>query len=40
MGLPLRCTALVDNVFNYHYTEVIGNLSPIRHYRLMVETGL
>ncbi len=37
-GLPLRITALTDNILNYSYTEVVANLAPIRQYRLMVET--
>jgi outer membrane receptor for ferrienterochelin and colicins len=37
-GLPLRITALTDNILNYSYTEVVANLAPIRQYRLMLET--
>jgi outer membrane receptor for ferrienterochelin and colicins len=37
-ALPLRITALTDNVLNYSYTEVVANLAPIRQYRLMFET--
>ncbi|MCZ7556532.1 MAG: TonB-dependent receptor [Bacteroidia bacterium] len=37
-GLPVRVTALTDNILNYSYTEVVANLAPIRQYRLMLET--
>ena len=39
-SLPMRLTALADNILNYSYTEVVANLAPIRQYRLMVETTL
>jgi len=39
-GLPLRLTALLGNAFNYHYTEVVANVAPIREFRFMLETGI
>ncbi len=37
LGLPLRLSFLVDNVFQYHYTEVVANIAPMRRFRLMLE---
>lgn len=37
VGLPLRLSFLVDNVFQYHYTEVVANIAPMRRFRLMLE---
>jgi outer membrane receptor for ferrienterochelin and colicins len=37
VGLPLRVSLFVDNVFQYNYTEVVANIAPIRSYRLQLE---
>lgn len=37
LDLPLRLSFLVDNVFQYHYTEVVANIAPMRSFRLMLE---
>lgn len=36
-GLPLRVGLNVTNVLNYHYVELIGNLSPVRTFTFVVE---
>jgi outer membrane receptor for ferrienterochelin and colicins len=38
LGLPLRVTALADNVLRYMYVEIPANVAEIRRYRLMVES--
>ncbi|MBE0643073.1 MAG: TonB-dependent receptor [Bacteroidetes bacterium] len=37
VGLPLRISFFVDNVFQYNYSEVVANLAPIRSYRMSLE---
>ncbi len=37
LGLPLRMNANANNVFNYNYIELIGNLAPIRNYSFSLE---
>lgn len=39
IGLPLRLSLFVDNVFQYNYTEVVANIAPIRSYRLSIDTA-
>ncbi|MDX9758937.1 MAG: TonB-dependent receptor [Bacteroidota bacterium] len=39
IGLPLRLSLYVDNVFQYNYTEVVANIAPIRSYRLSIDTA-
>lgn len=39
-GLPMRCTIALNNVFDYHYNELIGNVSPPRHLLLSFEGTL
>ncbi|MBI3194667.1 MAG: TonB-dependent receptor, partial [Ignavibacteriae bacterium] len=36
-GLPLSSSFHVNNLFNYNYVELIGNIAPIRNFVLMVE---
>lgn len=36
-GLPLRSTASINNLFQYYYTDFIGNLGPLRTYLLTLE---
>ena len=36
-GLPLRATVLANNVFNYSYSEIVGNVAPIRNFTLSLE---
>ncbi len=38
LSLPLRATFAVNNLFNYNYVEIVGNLSPIRNFVLTIET--
>jgi len=40
LALPLRLTFLVDNIFQYHYTEVIANVAAPRGFRLMLEAAM
>ncbi|MBR9975680.1 MAG: TonB-dependent receptor [Bacteroidetes bacterium] len=37
VGLPLRLSLFVDNVFQYNYTEVVANIAPIRSYRVSLD---
>jgi outer membrane receptor for ferrienterochelin and colicins len=39
-GLPLSVGLMVKNLTNYYYTELIGNLAPLRTYYLSVEGSL
>ncbi len=36
-GIPMRIHLNVNNVLNYNYVELIGNLAPIRNYSLSAE---
>ncbi|MBA4251127.1 MAG: hypothetical protein C0425_06355 [Chlorobiaceae bacterium] len=36
-GLPVRASFNINNLFNYYYVEMIGNLAPIRNYSLSLE---
>jgi len=36
-GLPLRLGFNINNLLNYHYVELIGNLAPVRTFFLTVE---
>lgn len=36
-GLPFRTSVIVNNLLDYQYNELIGNVSPPRHFMLMVE---
>ncbi|MFZ1730238.1 MAG: TonB-dependent receptor [Bacteroidota bacterium] len=37
VGLPLRLSFFVDNIFQYNYSEVVANIAPIRSYRLSLD---
>lgn len=37
IGLPLRINFNANNIFNYNYVELIGNLAPIRNYAFSLE---
>ena len=39
IGLPLRFSFFVDNVFQYNYTEVVANIAPIRSFRLTIDAA-
>ncbi|NWF89504.1 MAG: TonB-dependent receptor [Ignavibacteriaceae bacterium] len=39
-GLPLRINLNANNVLNYNYVELIGNLAPIRNFSLSLELFL
>ncbi len=36
-GLPVRVGFNINNVLNYHYVELIGNLAPVRSFALILE---
>lgn len=36
-GLPMRIGFNVNNLLNYHYVELIGNLAPVRTFFLTIE---
>jgi len=40
LGLPLRMNFNANNIFNYNYVELIGNLAPIRDYSFSLESIL
>lgn len=40
LGLPLRFIMNANNVLNYNYVELIGNLAPIRNYSFSLELFL
>jgi outer membrane receptor for ferrienterochelin and colicins len=37
-GIPLNATFNVNNLFQYYYVELIGNMAPIRNFVLTLET--
>ena len=37
LGVPLKAELNINNVLNYNYVELIGNLAPIRNYSLSFE---
>jgi outer membrane receptor protein involved in Fe transport len=37
VGIPVRVGFNVNNVMNYHYVELIGNLAPVRNFTLTLE---
>jgi iron complex outermembrane receptor protein len=37
LKLPLKLTVTADNILNYYYVELIGNLAPIRNVTLSAE---
>ena len=37
LGLPIRIGFNVNNLTNYHYVELIGNLAPVRTYFITVD---
>ncbi len=40
LGHELLLTGMVNNLFNYYYVEVVGNMAPIRYFTLVLETSL
>ncbi len=38
IGFPLDASIIVNNLFNYYYVEMIGNMAPLRNYSLVVST--
>lgn len=40
IGLPVKLTLQVQNLLNYYYVEIVGNMGPRRNYSLKVETTL
>lgn len=38
-GIPGKLMLNVENLFNYNYIEIIGNLSPIRNYSFTLEAA-
>ena len=39
-GIPLTATFLVNNLFQYNYAEIVGNIAPIRNYALVLALEL
>ncbi|MEK6756012.1 MAG: TonB-dependent receptor [Bacteroidota bacterium] len=40
LGLPIRVGINVNNLLNYHYVELLGNLAPVRTYILSIDGAL
>ncbi len=40
IGIPARASLNVNNVLNYNYVELIGNLAPIRNYSFSLEFSI
>ena len=40
IGLPVRASFNVNNILNYNYVELIGNLAPIRNYSISLEFSI
>ena len=40
MGIPIEAMAIINNVGEYYYVEMIGNIAPIRNYSLALEIRL
>ncbi|MCL4539948.1 MAG: TonB-dependent receptor [Bacteroidetes bacterium] len=38
IGFPLDVSFIVNNVFNYYYVEMIGNMAPLRNFSLVLST--
>lgn len=38
--LPVTSTFHINNIFNYYYVELIGNIAPVRNYVLTLEASL
>ncbi len=38
-GFPLDVSLIVNNLFNYYYVEMIGNMAPLRNYTLVLSTN-
>jgi len=35
--VPVRAGVIVNNLLNYHYVELVGNLGPFRTYMVTLE---
>jgi outer membrane receptor protein involved in Fe transport len=40
IDIPLKLTFQVQNLLNYYYVEIVGNMGPLRSYSLRLETSL
>jgi len=40
MGIPVSVIMLVNNVFQYNYAEIVGNVAPIRNFTLAADWRL
>jgi outer membrane receptor for ferrienterochelin and colicins len=38
-GIPLNAIVSVENLFQYNYTEIVGNIAPIRNFKLTLESS-
>lgn len=39
-SIPITLSFQVNNLLNYYYVEIVGNMAPLRNYTLKVETRL
>jgi outer membrane receptor protein involved in Fe transport len=40
LNIPIKLTLQVQNLLNYYYVEIVGNMGPLRSYSLKIETTL
>lgn len=40
LGLPFEAVLAVGNVFQYNYSEIVGNIAPVRNYMLTLNARL
>lgn len=40
LNVPIKLTLQVQNLLNYYYVEIVGNMGPLRSYSLKLETTL
>lgn len=40
LDLPVKLTLQAQNLLNYYYVEIVGNMGPLRSYSLKIETTL
>jgi outer membrane receptor for ferrienterochelin and colicins len=40
LNIPIKLTLQVQNLLNYYYVEIVGNIGPLRSYSLKIETTL
>ena len=36
---PIKISLVIDNIFNYYHTDLVGSLAPVRRFTLFLETS-